>query len=352
MPSTDRQSCPPSPNKKDLTVCTPFTLSLIRRDPGTSSQWNVGKISSYQIESTQPQSQEADHLSVYSSIFPEPMPMQHPPISIQIETSGYARFRNNPVRESIDLIGHHASAAQIRASFDSGAFSRREAGMYFSRQVSMAYSKSWSSNLKEKFQQASRKISHARSESQASTGSEHTVESATTSPEAPSLDRLKARGYTFQSPWDKRCEFRTGHGGRSVQCRHVLNDSQAVTYNPLVAEAPKPSSVIVSELRFNLPAADFFPPSEAQRDSMQSYRLGHFGKFLKSAAGTDREDETDQGLVSPFDLNIGSEKAGGGPHGSRAKLGKLIIYHDGLKMLDLIVAANMGLWWGAWEKSF
>jgi len=28
------------------------------------------------------------------------------------------------------------------------------------------------------------------------------------------------------------------------------------------------------------------------------------------------------------------------------------VQHDGLKMLDLVVAANIGLWWRAWERSF
>jgi hypothetical protein len=64
------------------------------------------------------------------------------------------------------------------------------------------------------------------------------------------------------------------------------------------------------------------------------------------------EDRDEDDVVSPFDVNIGGERAGGGNRGRRAKLGKLIIYHDGMKMLDLLVAANMGLWWGTWEKSY
>lgn len=34
--------------------------------------------------------------------------------------------------------------------------------------------------------------------------------------------------------------------------------------------------------------------------------------------------------------------------GKQAKLGKLIVEDEGLKMLDLVVAANMGVWWGVW----
>jgi len=50
-----------------------------------------------------------------------------------------------------------------------------------------------------------------------------------------------------------------------------------------------------------------------------------------------------------LDLSIGQEKAGGGNRGKRAKLGKLVVHHEGFKMLDLVVAANIGVWWSVWE---
>ncbi|KAL9099226.1 MAG: hypothetical protein Q9187_009528, partial [Circinaria calcarea] len=48
---------------------------------------------------------------------------------------------------------------------------------------------------------------------------------------------------------------------------------------------------------------------------------------------------------------LGSEHAGGGLGGKQAKLGKLIIEDEGLKMLDLLVAANMGVWWGVYGRA-
>jgi hypothetical protein len=51
-----------------------------------------------------------------------------------------------------------------------------------------------------------------------------------------------------------------------------------------------------------------------------------------------------------LDLSLGQELAGGGLTGKRAKLGKLIINREGLKMMDLLVAANLSLWWRAYEK--
>lgn len=55
----------------------------------------------------------------------------------------------------------------------------------------------------------------------------------------------------------------------------------------------------------------------------------------------------DQGRL---DLSLGQERAGGGFGGKQAKLGKLIIEPEGLRMLDLLVAANVGLWWRAYER--
>ena len=37
--------------------------------------------------------------------------------------------------------------------------------------------------------------------------------------------------------------------------------------------------------------------------------------------------------------------------GKQAKLGKIILEDEGLKMMDLLVAANMALWWRAYEKA-
>lgn len=56
-----------------------------------------------------------------------------------------------------------------------------------------------------------------------------------------------------------------------------------------------------------------------------------------------------QGLSS-LNLSLGKEYAGGGFGGKQAKLGKLIIRDEGLKMMDLLVAANMSLWWRAYER--
>lgn len=52
-----------------------------------------------------------------------------------------------------------------------------------------------------------------------------------------------------------------------------------------------------------------------------------------------------------FDLSLGHERANGGNRRKRAKMGKFIIWDEGLNMLDLVVAANVSVWWNVWEKS-
>lgn len=46
-----------------------------------------------------------------------------------------------------------------------------------------------------------------------------------------------------------------------------------------------------------------------------------------------------------LDLSLARENAGGGMRGKSAKLGKLVIEDEGIKMLDLVVAACMAVWW-------
>ncbi|KAM0262189.1 hypothetical protein ACHAQJ_001934 [Trichoderma viride] len=342
-----RQSRSLSPMKGSEYSTPPFTLSLIRRDPGTGDQWNVGKISSYEVITL---AGGTGQTAMYLSASSEQRSPQHPPIDIQIETAGYAKFRGRPSSAVPPRISMDAARSFMEMAPES-----RADGMMFSRQVSMSYSKSFGSALRSKFhqmEQAARKKSHNRNGSEASVGSYSSGEYTSGSPTSSRPDKMKPRGYTFASPWNGRCEFRTGNGGRSLLCHHILHEGEVGAYNPLVPDssAAKSTSTVVSELRFNLPGSELFPSGDVPKGDSDR-RLGHFSKLVKSAM--DRyEDRDEDDVVSPFDVNVGGERAGGGNRGRRAKLGKLIIYHHGMKMLDLLVAANMGLWWGTWEKSY
>ena len=340
----------PSPIKfGDSSYSTPFTLTLIRRDPSTGNQWNVGRISSYQLEA-----QQADQDESVTPAAPPPVSSGRPPISIQLETLGYAKFRRMPAKRSMDASpGGIANAlASMRDT------NQPQIDGIFSRQVVMGYSKSWASNFKEKWHQMDGRAGHGHSRhgSVASVGSVGSYGSAEETQDVVGQPGpgMKPRGFVFVSPWDGRCEFRTGNGGRSVRCYHILHDDNTSSFNPLVggqgATGPiQGGQMPVSELRFNLPSSELFKTPEGRRDAKDKIQ-GHFNKLLK--LGNKDESDEDDGTVSPFDMNLGREKAGGGNRGKRAKLGKLIIYNDGLKMLDLVVASNIGVWWGAWERSF
>lgn len=279
LPSSRRHS------RKSSLAGNPFTLTLIRRDPGSGSQWNVGRVSSRQLETPSAEDESAVP-QTHSSVSPSP------PIDVEIETSGYAKFRRRPVRQSakggLEAVLAAAAEESVKPRSDIGVFSTR---------VSMGYSKNLTANTKE------------------------------------TIGRLKQAG-----------RGRISHGRNGS-----ITSIDPAVYNPLVAEQGpgvfKTGSPTVSELRFSLPTSELL--GDKAKVAKDQWR-GSFGKLLLRPG----HDHGDGDAVSPFEVNVGAERAGGGMRGREAKLGKLIIYDDGLKMLDLLVAVNMGVWWGAWERTF
>lgn len=331
-----------TPKRRASSTGAPLTLTLIRRDPSSGRQWNVARVSSWQSDHSPAEQRRS---SLFSSQPQLPASWSSSsPIDIEVENSGYAKFRGMPMRyDAGSGIGSTVSGPAGDASL------RRDVGIFW-RQAVMMYSKSWTATVKNtihRIEQAGRsRIEHRRS------GSVASIDSVFFDGSAEEAQGLKPRGYAFQSPWGGRCEFRTGNGGRSVQCRHVPHDGEAFIRNPLSSDAnsgARPQMAVMSELRFNLPVSELLG-DQARREKDQ-WR-GNFSKLLNANPAMDEEHIDADDTISPFEVNVGSERAGGGNRGKRAKLGKLIIYNDGLKMLDLLVAANIGVWWGAWEKMF
>jgi NADH dehydrogenase (ubiquinone) Fe-S protein 8 len=273
----------------------------------------------------------------------------------------------------------------------------------FTRQVVMSYGQSWKTNFKKAFHirdrpstpQKAGSISpvdlalprphHARQGSASTIGS---VESDAGGLSPTVITQpgpgLKPKGYVFLSPWDGRCEFRTSTNGRSLKCRHVLGpanakiDARDLAHNLRDAQAMGRSrgdelsaamvgAKPVSELRFNIPGTGRGRGSgsgsstaggngNGNAEGGREGRLAEqFGRLLHRESHSSDEEE-DDGLGYdediPMDLSLGREHAGGGNNGKRAKLGKLIIHDEGLKMLDLVVAANIGVWWVTWGRTF
>lgn len=167
--------------------------------------------------------------------------------------------------------------------------------------------------------------------------------------------QTSSNGYVIGSPWNGICEFSAGIAGRSLKCRHAYAST-----NPKFGAGT--FSATVSELRFNLPSSKAFGTPTAKTPGSGTPRGGKRSSlFLRPHQQRTSSFETDQAhgsgyfgakveLEDRLDLSLGQEHAGGGFGGKQAKLGKLIVEVEGLQMLDLVVAANMALWWRVYKR--
>ncbi|KAH8767263.1 hypothetical protein F5883DRAFT_419324 [Diaporthe sp. PMI_573] len=436
------QSRSPSPQSNNKKPFTPFSLSIIRRDPVTGHQWNIGKVSSFQstiIVPQDPENPDSPKIAQY--------PKGYPAINVHIETSGYARFRNFPTslpkmsdvlpRMSLDSAARPGLQAQVEQQRGQGGQGQDDTEEGFGRQVVMTYGKTWTSNLKEAFSGKRRDRSstntsatdsaynepldppragfHRRQDSGNSTnsndsmfaslvpnpasppnnnnndtnnhhqhhhyfhhhhnhnqhqhqhhGSDASATAAATAmgtttpgkPDEPVIATrpgpgLRPKGYTFASPWDGRCDFRTSSNGRALKCHHGGGRTRARGMSASLPMGDMGNRVPVSELRFNLPSSDLFNSKEDRDRAVAEMKEGLGRLLVRSPGGHEYDDDDDDKEEPIFDFSgLGREKAGGGNRGRRAKLGKLLVHDEGLKMLDLVVAANMGIWWQAWERNF
>lgn len=72
--------------------------------------------------------------------------------------------------------------------------------------------------------------------------------------------------------------------------------------------------------------------------SSHSNQHQHHRSISTSSGGPDSDEDR-------LDFSLAREPAGGGMRGKSAKLGKLVVEDEGIKMLDLVVAACMAVWW-------
>ena len=267
----------------------PFHVTLIRRDPTHGNQWNVGTITN---------SSKSSPLEVSAD----------GGIAVEITTPGYKRFAgDNGAPVTLESLGI-TSLTDLRKSMPPGSApsiaattpAKPSGPLKFERRVQLT-------NQFPHHPQHQRHNSH---------DNPHTSQSS----------KFPKGIYTFTSPWNGTCTFTTGANGRSLKCKHTI---PGPTTNS--EDGDGPVSVTIAELRFNLP----------------TFGLG--------SAGLQKGDQR-SGFGSHFppdpdrlDLSLARERAGGGMRGNSAKLGKLIIEDEGLKMLDLVVAACMGVWWKVYD---
>ena len=165
--------------------------------------------------------------------------------------------------------------------------------------------------------------------------------------------------FVFSSPWNTDCAFSTSLSGRSFVCIHY----------PAPSSPPgkaRTRGETVSELRPNLPSTSRLAPrsprawqqlsapsSSPHLASPRSFLSHHIRDGSTDLPPGESDDEAEEDNVGDgrLDLTLGRERAGGGLRGRTAKLGKLVITGKGAAMLDLVVAANMGVWWSLATRS-
>ncbi|SLM40184.1 hypothetical protein LPUS_10906 [Lasallia pustulata] len=317
-----------------------ISVTLIRRDPGSGGQWNIGNILTRGSSQDDGSREGSDSKPTTSSLHANSI------INIEINVPGYLKFTvpnatDNSHPPSDNGIDQRSPPPKLLIQQD--RIFRRQ--LWTGGPASDRHSEH-SSPLRDG--DASRKSRSLRPSFDTRRG--RSAEGEDCKPRRSSQGRPPGiKDYTFRSPWNGLCEFTTGIAGRSLKCKHTLVSSS----NPSAA-ASQP--VTVSELRFNLPSSKIFPStnsaSEASAKTTSSKRSPVFSmnhSRTASAESVDGEEENGDGM-DRLDLSLGQEYAGGGFGGKAAKLGKLIVEDEGLKMLDLLVAANMGVWWRVWER--
>jgi hypothetical protein len=297
-------------------------VTVIRRDPTSGAQWNVGSIR-------------------VGARRHNMAPLQ--PVEISLTTPGYSRFAQTP--DSASPV-KRTPAETFLSPTDEHAF-RRYVGFRSLGDERRTTLQDLRSNTNE-FSDNAR--------------------NATSTKKARQI-------YCFTSPWQGTCIFSSGVDGRSLRLRHSL---------PPSGNTPIDEGAHIAELRLNLPWSvlrgrdhnrqaipepEQLPISQliakSKKDqfrrSMQHFRQdskqlwrelrdGKSGDLVSSETVYDRMpparesvEQSDDG--SRLSLRLGREKAGGGFKGDSAKLGKLILEDEGLKMGDLTVACCMGVWW-------
>ncbi|KAL2865598.1 uncharacterized protein BJX67DRAFT_181031 [Aspergillus lucknowensis] len=318
-----------------------FHITLIRRDPTHGSQWNVATMSAKWSDGSG--------------------------IDIDVSTPGYSRFaaQNEPLSleslglnlpaEARSLLSRHPNIAHPSTTpHDSSALHDTSRPRRFHRKLLV----SRPHNSEES--RASLDLSRARPSLDGGPSSPINLHSSGHS-------KLKSGYYSFTSPWNGTCTFLTSVNGRSLKCKHMIPSPGYLSPVHSTQENP---AVTVAEIRFNTPLqghAHQHHTSENSDASSPYYyhpstnpsKRAAFANFInhnltRRGSNSSSSSEGGNGPLPPprrpisedrLDLSLAREKAGGGMRGKSAKLGKLIIEDEGIKMLDLVVAACMAVWW-------
>lgn len=366
-----------------------FTITIIRRDPSSESQWNVGTILGRPIV------EEAERPTIAQQQSKRP----YFEMSVHLVTPGYSPFRHSYMASKMDAMNAKRTSVQNPkgAAPDTGKQTSTNFG--FDREIRMEGSDFWArASFQHKRARSDMSVKQGITRGRSFSGSEGVGASETQHDTILPDSGSQSKGYMFLSPWGGRCKFSTSSSGRSLRCSHTLPEPVSAKDSTEDSSPPAQASVAVSEIRFNLPSAAIFNSvaetlTKLERDhprfSMLRSKLA--SHISPSTSYSSRQPNNDDGYPLPprphrtsfntssedemqrhtrgsqnrssmetprneddhhFDLSLGQEKAGGGNRGKRAKLGKLIIHDEGFKFLDLLIASNMAVWWSVWEPDF
>ena len=294
------------------------TITLIRRDPTSGIQWNVGSIQVIARQSSMALLQ---------------------PVELVLTSPGYVKFARTPdsprKQETFEDVMQGKPLDSGSPLSGSDHVFRRRLGF-----------RPLPNDQKPSLQ-------HIRTNSSG-------VLSNLTNGSSKKLQQV----YAFTSLWQGVCAFSNGVDGRTLKCRHSL---------PTTSSYQEEIAAPVAEIRFNLPwavlrqrdlnsertgEAEKLPISQLVGKSTKEQWRRSIQSFKHHSWHGKRVDTDGESMMAPvpkndfvqdeesrISLKLGREKAGGGIKGNNAKLGKLIIEDEGLKMCDLVVASCMGLWW-------
>ncbi|KAL5120952.1 hypothetical protein ACEQ8H_001140 [Pleosporales sp. CAS-2024a] len=333
-------------------------LTLIRRDPSSGAQWNVARIEDPSIAEIS--SSTLDGSAVKRKV--------GQPLYIEIMNPGYSKFLQQedtnrpalPSRPSDVSARNHQLASTLHPHIHTPVLPEQTTprSTTFQRRLWMEGTQYASGGFGHR-KNNSYDFNTGRPDSRGSydTRTESSPFEKRAPPPMPFLARddqlygtiqvsdrpTSFRGYVFMSPWNGRCEFTTGAGGGSLKCRHIVPGPPGAL----------PVAMSVSELRFNLPSSSMPTTPKGEESSKRSsfFHRGRHSRNNSSLSVNPEEIEDTRRSMDRLDLSLGQELAGGGFGGKQAKLGKIILDDEGLKMIDLLVAANLALWWRAYEKA-
>jgi hypothetical protein len=210
-----------------------ISLTLIRRDPASSAQWNVASIKDSPIM----------EVSSSTLVGSESRKRTGAPVHIEITNPGYSKFLNTP-EGVMPYLASRSSDISVRSNYPGqGAqpaaadnAQKEDQGNVFRRRLWLEGSKFPNSSF------GHRKINSNDSsigrQSPRSSLEDWQRERSSVDLRAPGAPMFKSRenqayntiqvsekqssfrGYVFMSPWNGRCEFITGVGGGSLKVSH------------------------------------------------------------------------------------------------------------------------------------